>query len=132
MLSLYGGVDISLFQATRILNYRELNRYYGRSNQHTLWNAQPIPTVKNVSGIAYIRLGDIIRYWFAFSAEVDSTFLKVPLNEFESWSPPVHSKVFHVNQCLAFTEWKQELYNTLKDSPRNSNGNTSMCSCAGL
>ena len=118
MLSLYGGVDISLFQATRILNYRELNRYYGRSNQHTLWNALPIPTVKNVSGIAYISLGDIIRYWFAFSAEVDSTFLKVPLNEFESWSPPVHSKVFHVNQCLAFTKWKQELFNTLKDFPQ--------------
>jgi hypothetical protein len=65
----------SLFENTRVLSYRELNRFYGRSNQHSLWNTIPVPTVENIGGIAYTNPLNVIWYLFAFATTLTSTYL---------------------------------------------------------
>ena len=110
-------IDRSMFQATRLLRENELNRFYGRSNKHTLWHTQPIPKVENIAGIAYMSPLNAVRYWFANSTEVDDTFFKLPL---EGEPPPADltfdpSRTVHqISQCKVFNEWKRELYDAAK------------------
>ena len=109
------AADRDMFNNTKHLAHKEFNRFYGRSNMHTLWNTLPIPTVHNVGGIAYVNPVNAIRYWFANGTEVDDCFFKLPLSEDPPQMAPIfdeNATIHHIAQCRAFHEWKVELYST--------------------
>jgi len=97
----------SLFHGTRVLSYREQNKFYGRSNQHSLWNTLPVPTVENVGGIAYTNPLNVIRYLFAFAADLDEYVLE--LRGCASTDSSVTPVVYSITQCKAFRMWRNEI-----------------------
>ena len=110
----------SLFQATHILSYPQLNRVYGSSNQHSLWNILPIPTVENLGGIAYTNILHVIRYWMAFNTELDNCFLKIPPLSTDGTPPPpqefrVPDNVLHITESLEFKQWMKELHEAMRE-----------------
>jgi hypothetical protein len=100
LLAAETALNKSFFKATRILQFEELNRYYGRSNQHTIWNILPIPTIENIDGIAYVNPINICRFLIAFSTNLDDflvEFGEEPLgNEDDSLHEKKGSVVFHI------------------------------------
>lgn len=70
-----------LVYANRVLSYRDLNRYYGRSSVHSLWNTLPIPKVQNIGGIAYVSPLVIIRFIFAMGLDVDDIIIDTSRGE---------------------------------------------------
>ena len=117
--SLLVGMDQKFFRATRLVSYHELNIIYGRSNQHSLWNVLPVPSVANIGGIAYVNPVNAIRYLMAFSAELDDLTVKFGANNDDDTS--IHSEsdessgVYHIAQSEAVLEWKKEVLECQKD-----------------
>lgn len=111
----------SLFGATRVLAYEELNRFYGRSNQHSLWNTLPVPTVENIGGIAYTNPINVIRYLFAFGADVDDYVLNLG-SDVDSVDSHIAPVVCRITQCEAFRLWRNEILdsNDLPDFLKSS------------
>lgn len=109
----------TLFQATEILPYKKLNRYYGRSNRHTIWNTLPIPTVENVNGIAYVGVVNLIRYLLSFKdTEVDPFVIRFSDDPDEITMPDRNDHtvvVQHIAQSMVSQRWKQELLRASKE-----------------
>lgn len=83
MLAHHGAAQNSLFQATRMLTHDEMNKHHGRSNQHSLWNMLPAPTVQNVGGIGCVSPANAIWHLLAFGVELDNIQV-----QFQSEQPP--------------------------------------------
>lgn len=106
------------FRVTRPLCYEEMNRYYGRSNQHTMWNSLPVPTTKNIDGIAYVRPIDAIRFLVGFSTEVDEFMVDFeeeempPLLDNDDTSDSDSDEdlpVYHIHQSKSMQHWRKSL-----------------------
>lgn len=87
-----------VFPHTHVLEHKEMNKFYGRSNQNTIWNNLPIPTVDNIGGIAYVSPMKVIIYLMANSIEVD------PFTVQDNQGP-----VFHVSQSKYAKDWHNQL-----------------------
>ena len=111
----------SLFQATRVLTYKELNRFYGRSNRHSLWNTLPIPKVENINGIAYVNPCNVVRYFLSFATEVDPIFFQFG-DDADPAIPPKNTttsdRIYHIGDSESICTWKNEVKNHLKDAPQ--------------
>ncbi len=90
-----------IFQATRPLEFHELNRFYGRSNQHCLWNSLPIPAVKSIDGIAYVEPLQALWFFMAFGLAVDEFFVTPSDSDDDSSMAIDSSTVFHIPECKA-------------------------------
>jgi hypothetical protein len=100
----------SPFPTTWVPSYKEMNRFYGRSNQHTMWRCLPIPTVKSIEGIAYANPLNVIRHLLAFSTEVDLLMVQAgEENQQPSDQKPSNGIVLHVTQSEWAKEWKQQI-----------------------
>jgi hypothetical protein len=115
LLAAETALNKSFFKATRILQFEELNRYYGRSNRHTIWNILPIPTIENIDGIAYVNPINICRFLIAFSTNLDDflvEFGEEPLgNEDDSLHEKKGSVVFHIAESTYAQDWKRTVHN---------------------
>lgn len=100
----------NFFQATRPILHHEQDRFYGRSNKDTLWNAVPIPTTRNIDGIGYISPVNACRFLLAFATELDDftvEFSQHPAgNDDPSSVEPKDIVVFHISQSRAMQDWK--------------------------
>ena len=114
LVNSFQATKSSLFQATRVLTYKELNKYYGRSNQHTIWNSLPIPQPDNIFGIAYTNPVNAVRYLLALAkTEVDDFFVDVE----DAGNPPSSpATVHHITESAAALRWKQEVLEDILSS----------------
>jgi hypothetical protein len=96
-----------LFPTTFVPSFRDMNRLYGRSNQHTMWRCLPIPTVTCIDGIAYTNPINVIRHLLAFSTEVD--LFMVCGNEEVQQQQTTTTGVLHVTQSKWAQEWKKQI-----------------------
>ena len=123
--SLLVGMDQTFFRTTWLVDYHELNIIYGRSNQHSLWNILPIPSVVNIGGIAYVNPVNVIRYLMAFAADVDDMAVNFVSdnenddNDDDTYSihlgKPSSPVVYHIAESQAALEWKKEVLECQKD-----------------
>ena len=109
----------SLFQSTNVLPYKELNRHYGRSNQHTMWNTLPVPRVENINGIAYVSPYSALLYMMACAKDMDDFMVEVPAsNATSNNNPPATFTTFtvvnHITESKAASEWKKQAYHQLQ------------------
>lgn len=112
--------DNSFFRATRVLRYDEMNRYYGKSNQHTLWNILPIPTVRSIDGIAYISPVNAIRFLLAFATEVDD--FVVNFSRRNSTTGDQDSVVYHISQSREAKKWEASVLEKFQGTLSFQNG----------
>ena len=74
-MTMMGGIGSysskTLLCAHRVLNYRDTNRCYGKTSQHSLCQSLPIPRVRNIGGIAYVSPVDLCRFLFSVGCDMD-------------------------------------------------------------
>lgn len=110
----------SLFCATRSLGCKELNRFHGRSNQHSLWNTLPVPSAKNIGGIGCASAVNVIQCLLVFGMEMeDFTIIFSPqtveddkqVEEVLVGTPgrPREKLVLHMPDSQDCNDWKDEL-----------------------
>jgi hypothetical protein len=102
--SLFDGSMLSnLFDKTRVLPYNALKQHYGKSRKDALWNTLPIPTVQNISGIAYINPLQVLRFMFVFGVKLDNFVLRLEEegSEDEEMCDSEDMVIINVEDCKA-------------------------------
>jgi hypothetical protein len=95
-----------LIKKTRIPNAHELKKFYQSDCQHCLWQALPIPTIRNIDGIAYVNPVEIIRFAFAVGLQFDDIVVS---KETDTGKCP--GKQYHVADSKKMKELMRNLQN---------------------
>lgn len=105
----------SLFQRTRVLEHKELNRHCGNSNQHTVWNILPVPKVQNIGGIACVNPLNVMRHMLAFGTKVDdNSHVNLPENTPDDSTLVRDVVVSHIHQSRACANWERTVQSRRK------------------
>lgn len=82
------------FHATSVLPYANVQRVYGPTGVHSLWNTLPIPPVKNLQGCSYSSPQDVLRYMMALGISTDSFVVKCSAQQM----PGAGKKIYHLSE----------------------------------
>ena len=118
----------TFFKHTRIPEYKELSRMYGKTGKQSLWNTLPIPPVEDIGGVAYVSPIHIVKFLFAFGVPVDDILV-----EFDKGDMKEHDrskKVLYVSDTAKTTNWIRDLIETVKRS--NLEPGTKVAVCAWM
>lgn len=95
-----------LIKKTRIPNALELKKFYLSDCQHCLWESLPIPTIRNINGIAYVNPEEIIRFAFAAGLQFDDIVVS---KDTDTGKGP--GKQYHVGDSKKMKELMRNLQN---------------------
>lgn len=111
----FSPTNSQFFRVTRPLTYNELNRFYGRSNKHCLWNTLPVPPVRNIDGIAYVNPVHALQYLMAFGLEVDNILsgdgyddAKSTISSMDAQDISPTKKIYYLEESAAAAEMRHQ------------------------
>lgn len=85
----------AFFHATSVLPYANVQRVYGPTGVHSLWNTLPIPPVKNLQGCSYSSPEHILRFMMALGISTDSFVVN---GSAQQKMPGAGNKIFHLSE----------------------------------
>ena len=98
----------SFLRHTFVPKYHQLNRYYGHTGQHSMWNILPCPRAVDIDGVAYVSPRATIAFIIANGIPIDDFILNSqgkPLSPSEG----CHRKVHHTSQCKKAINWINDI-----------------------